>query len=344
MQELRATKAENPTRTEADRAFLHFTPANRNAADDTSTNETAIMSTTVKDFQTKPRVATYPASSIKRKRRSKAEVDSLKQSMLDILAENESMTIRQMFYQMVSRRLIDKTEAEYNNTVSRLATQMRKAGEMPFNAIADNTRWMRKPASHSSLENFLHQQQQLYRRDLWQDQDAYVEIWLEKDALAGVLYDVTSYWDVPLMVVRGYASVSFLWSAAEAIREARKPAFLYYFGDADPSGRDIPRAVERSLREMAPKAEITFEVVAVTDEQIVAMNLPTRPTKTTDSRAKSFSGESVEVDAIPPKELKRICRALIEQHVDDDSLAKHNRVEQMELQTLTQIVTNMNGR
>ena len=97
----------------------------------------------------------YPASSIKRKRRSKAELDSLKQSMLDIIAENDSMTVRQLFYQMVSRGMIDKTEAEYNNTVSRLATQMRKAGEMPFNAIADNTRWMRKPRTHSSLENFL---------------------------------------------------------------------------------------------------------------------------------------------------------------------------------------------
>jgi hypothetical protein len=286
----------------------------------------------------------YPASSIKRKRRSKTELDSLKQSMLDIIAENDSMTVRQLFYQMVSRGMIDKTEAEYNNTVSRLATQMRKAGEMPFNAIADNTRWMRKPRTHSSLEHFLEQQQELYRRDLWQDQDAYVEIWLEKDALAGVLYDVTSYWDVPLMVVRGYASVSFLWSAAEAIRQERKPAYLYYFGDADPSGRDIPRAVERSLREMAPDAEINFEVVAVTDQQIIDLNLPTRPTKTTDSRAKNFSGESVEVDAIPPKELKRMCRELIEQHVDDDSLARHNNVERIERQTLTQIVANMNGK
>ena len=283
----------------------------------------------------------YPSSSINRKRRTKSELDDVKESILGIIAENDSMTVRQLFYQMVSRGLIDKSEREYNNTVIRLATQMRKSGEMPYDAIADNTRWMRKPASHSSLEGFLTQQQRLYRRDLWQDQNAYVEIWLEKDALAGVLYEVTSRWDVPLMVCRGYASVSFLWSAAQAIQAENKPAFLYYFGDCDPSGRDIPRAVEKSLRAMSCGADITFEVVAVTDQQIIDMNLPSRPTKKQDSRAKNFEGESVEVDAIPPKELKRICKELIEQHVDVDSLKSHKNIERLERQTLTQIVANM---
>ena len=285
-------------------------------------------------------VISYPSSSIKRKRRTKSELDDVKESILGIIAENDSMTVRQLFYQMVSRGLIDKSEREYNNTVSRLATQMRKFGEMPYDAIADNTRWMRKPASHSSLEGFLEQQQRFYRRDLWQDQDAYVEIWLEKDALAGVLYDVTGHWDVPLMVCRGYASISFLWSAAETIKLEGKPTFLYYFGDCDPSGRDIPRAVEKSLREMSG-ADITFEVVAVTDQQIEEMNLPTRPTKKTDSRSKNFEGESVEVDAIPPKELKRICRSLIEQHIDEGLLGRHVLIENAERDTLTQIVANL---
>jgi hypothetical protein len=283
----------------------------------------------------------YPASSIKRKRRTKVELESLKQSMLDIIAENYPMTVRQLFYQMVSRQLIPKTEKEYDNTVGRLATQMRRSGELPYSWLADNTRWMRKPQSHNSLEGFLNEQQTLYRRDLWQDQNAYVEIWLEKDALAGVLMEATRYWDVPLMVCRGYASVSFLHSAAETIRDVNKPTFLYYFGDCDPSGRDIPRAVERSLREMAPGADITFEVVAVTDQQIIDYSLPTRPTKSTDSRSKNFTGESVEVDAIPPKELIRICRQCIEQHVDDEMLDRHSNIERLERQTLTNIVSNM---
>lgn len=287
--------------------------------------------------ETKP----YPARSIKRKRRTKAELDQLKESILAIVAENHPMTVRQLFYQMVGPQLIEKTEKEYNNTVVRLATQLRRSGEMPYSWLADNTRWMRKPQSHNSLTTFLDEQQTLYRRDLWQDQDAYVEIWLEKDALAGVLMQSTRYWDVPLMVCRGYASVSFLHSAAETIQDVGKPAFLYYFGDCDPSGRDIPRAVERSLREMAPDADITFEVVAVTDEQIESFQLPTRPTKSTDSRSKNFDGESVEVDAIPPKELIRMCSSCIEQHISEPALARHRLIEKAERTTLTQIVANM---
>jgi hypothetical protein len=127
-----------------------------------------------------------------------------------------------------------------------------------------------------------------------------VEVWLEKDALAGVLYEETDRWDVPLMVTRGYASLSYLYHAAMRITESRKPAHLYYFGDFDPSGVDITRAVEEGIRELGPDADIEFERVAVTEDQIQSMRLPTRPTKGSDSRRKNFKGDSVEVDAIHP--------------------------------------------
>src|SRR5262249_28588791 len=147
---------------------------------------------------------------------------------------------------------------------------------------------------------------QTYRRAVWDTQASYVEIWLEKDALAGVLYDVTEEWDVPLMVTRGYASLSFLHSAAETISSHSKPTYLYYFGDHDPSGLDITRAVEQGIRQFAPNADITFERVAVNPDQIEGMGLPTRPTKASDSRSKGFEGESVEVDAISPDDLRRL--------------------------------------
>jgi len=103
-----------------------------------------------------------------------------------------------------------------------------------------------------------------YRRAIWDNQSAYVEIWLEKDALAGVVYMETEPWDVPLMVTRGDPSVSYLYEAAEAIAERGKPAYLYYFGDLDPSGVDITRTVERGIKEFARDAEILFERLAVT--------------------------------------------------------------------------------
>jgi hypothetical protein len=149
-----------------------------------------------------------------------------------------------------------------------------------------------------------------------------VEIWLEKEALAGVLYEETDKWDVPLMVTRGYPSLSYLHSAAETIAgQARrgKTAHIYYFGDLDPSGLDIPRKVERDLREFAPYAELEFARVAITTEQVAAMNLQTRPTKKTDSRAKNFIGESVEVDAIMPAVLRRMVSDCITPHIDQQA-------------------------
>src|SRR6478672_3599029 len=95
----------------------------------------------------------------------------------------------------------------------------------------------------------------LYRKSLWADADAYVEVWLEKDALSGVVYPVNSKYDVPLMVARGYASLSFLHSAAEYINELDVPTYIYHLGDYDPSGVDAGDKIEKTLKEMAPDAE-----------------------------------------------------------------------------------------
>jgi hypothetical protein len=135
----------------------------------------------------------------------------------------------------------------------------RRDGAMPYGWLADNTRWQRRPRTHRSVEEALKETARLYRKDLWHDADAYVEIWLEKDALSGVVWPVTSQFDVPLMVARGYASLSFLHTAAAAISELNVPAHIYHLGDFDPSGVNAGENIERSLREMAPDAEIHFE-------------------------------------------------------------------------------------
>ena len=273
-----------------------------------------------------------------RPRRTKADIEQLESELYDIVAEIQPATVRQVFYQAVSRGIIPKTEAAYKGIVCRLLSRLRREGDLPYNWIADNTRWMRKPRTYTSMEQMLIMSVDLYRRDLWAQQDAYVEVWLEKDALAGVVIDVTETWDVPLMVTRGYPSLTFVASAAHVMRQKYRPIFIYYFGDRDPSGVDIPRFVEKELREQAPRANITFELVAVTEEQIIEMDLLTRPTKKTDSRSGKFRGESVEVDAIPPSRLLQLVEAHIVQHLDAE---RHNRlveVEAAERKTLAQYV------
>src|SRR4051794_37923123 len=230
-------------------------------------------------------------------RRSRADIAELRELMAREIERDQPMTVRQVFYRLGSLGAIGKTEGEYKQTACRLLAVMRRERQIPFGWIADNTRWMRKPQTFGSLSDALRRTAETYRRAVWDMQAAYVEVWLEKDALAGVLMQETGPWDVPLMVTRGYPSLSYLYEAAEALEASGKPAFLYYFGDHDPSGVDIPRKVEADLRAFAPAARISFERVAVTREQIAAYGLPTRPTKQTDSRARGFEGESVEVDA-----------------------------------------------
>jgi hypothetical protein len=286
----------------------------------------------------------YKSRSIKRSRRTRVEIEDLKSNLYAVVEENQPMTVRQVFYQMVSRGLIEKTEAEYKNTVVRLLTDMRISGELPFGWIADNTRWQRKPLTFSSMEAAIRRTAECYRRSLWDDQEVHVEIWLEKDALSGVLYEETASWDVPLMVTRGYPSVSYLYEAAEAIGYNGKPAHLYYFGDYDPSGLDISRNVEERLREFAPDAEIEFTRVAVTPDQVVSMGLPTRPTKKTDSRSKNFgTDESVEVDAIPPKTLRLMVSSCITQHIDRRALEVTQLAEAEEQKALELLAARIDG-
>jgi hypothetical protein len=257
-------------------------------------------------------------------------MDALRGAIFALLAAENPMTNRQLFYRLVSAGLVAKTEGEYKSTVCRLLAEMRLDGTIPFGWVADNTRWMRKPRSYDDLEDFLQTAAQVYRRSLWSSADEYVECWIEKDALAGVVYEITAAFDVPLMVTRGYASLSFLYEAASHIATQRRPTHIYFFGDYDPSGVDIARTTESRLREFAPGAEIAFERVAVTVEQIEEMRLPGRPTKRTDSRSRDFGAVSVELDAIPPPVLRSLVEERIVRHVDRDQLAWLERVEAAE--------------
>jgi hypothetical protein len=247
-------------------------------------------------------------------------MQDLREALIALIEPLQPVTVRQVFYLAVAAWLIAKTETEYDKTIVRVVKEMRMSGDLPWDWIADYTRWMRKPRTYTTLEAALAETARLYRRSLWQDQDAYVEIWLEKEALAGVLYPMTDLYDVPLMVSKGYASVTFLYEAAQVIRATGKPAFIYYFGDHDPSGLDIPVNIERQLRAFSQGADITFERVAVQPWQIADWQLPARPTKKTDSRSKHFTGDSVEVDAIPPDLLRTMVERCIVQHLDERRL------------------------
>lgn len=288
----------------------------------------------------------YVASDIKQKRarRTKAAITSIKDAIVNILSKDNPQTVRQVYYALTVRGVIDKTEVEYQRTVVRLLVEMREAEEIPFSSIADNTRWMRKPTSFTGLDACLNATSHFYRRNLWAAMPVYVECWVEKDALAGVLLTETEVYDVPLMTAKGYASLSFVHSAAQAIKAKGKPAYIYHFGDLDPSGVDAARDIEAKLRRYAPGVELHFQRPAVTREQVEQWNLPHRPTKMTDTRSKRFVGSSVELDAIPAMKLRDLVRECIERHVDKEHLEILRIAEKSERETLTKWAEVVKGR
>jgi hypothetical protein len=287
--------------------------------------------------------AVYQPSPIKRVRATKAEVEERREALLEIIEAGKPMTVRQVFYQATVHGLVEKAESGYAKVQVDL-TKMRRDGSLPYDWLADNTRWQRKPTTFNSIEDALRETAAFYRKALWSDADSYVEIWLEKDALSGVIYPITAMYDVPLMVARGYASLSFLHSAAECINELIVPTYIYHLGDFDPSGVNAGQKIEETLRELAPDAEIYFERIAVTEEQIADWDLPTRPTKASDTRAKNFGSVSVELDAIEPNRLRQIVQGAIEQHLPANQFEVLKAAEESERKIISRLVNTATKR
>ncbi len=275
----------------------------------------------------------YRPRAIKRIRRTKLDMVAICDAICAEFKAHHPQTIRHVFYRLTVNGVIPKTAAAYN-TVKRKSLDLRKDGVLPFAWVADNTRWIRRPTTYDSPEEAALACARDYRRALWRHSGVHVEVWSESDSIAGTIVDITDYYDVPLMVARGYASASFKWRIAQHIKAAGRPCHLYHVGDYDPSGIDIARDIEKGLREFAPEAEIHFETIAVTPEQIAEYDLPTKPPKASDSRTRKFKGGTVEVEALPVEVLQAIVRDAIEQHIDFRELEVIEATEQSEKQVL----------
>jgi hypothetical protein len=271
-------------------------------------------------------------------KRTKAQIAELSDAILDRLGDEHPMTVRQTFYALLGKptivddwrehrrtTLICKDERDYKGTVMRLMGAMREDGVLPWEWVADESRWMRKPKSYLDLNSALIELQSRFRADRWCEQDSRVEIWCEKNALSGIIFPITSQYDVPFMVGAGFSSKTFLHDAAMEAVEAGKPTVIGYIGDHDPSGKHIIKRLERDLRRYVNrKVKITVQKLAVTPELIEKYALPTRPTKTKgNAHAKNWKGgRSVEVDALPMDALRILVNDFIVGHIN----AKESRI------------------
>lgn len=281
----------------------------------------------------------YGARPIKqRTRRTGDQIAKLDELLIEIVAEENPVTVRRAFYSATTKTdLVPKTEAGYS-VVQRRLLELRRSNRMPYSWIADNTRYVIRPQTFRDAEEALSETASFYRKSLWWDQPDQVQLFTEKDALVSVLNPVTDLWQVPLGVMRGCASESFIYEVAQSVKGTWKTTHFFQVGDHDPTGNLAWEKFADGVRRFAPEADLTFERVAVTEAQIVAMDLPTRPTKKTDTRARGFVGESVEVDAIPAPVLRDLVNDAIERHVDQHRLRVTRQFESSERDLLSKLV------
>jgi hypothetical protein len=281
----------------------------------------------------------------------------LNQQAVAILGQEHPMTLRQLFYRLVSAGTLKNAQAEYKR-LGHVMTRLREDGQVPLIWIVDHVRSTLKPSSWSGLADYADAVRGCYRKDFWASLDYHVEVFVEKDAIAGTIEQVTEEHDIRLHVCRGYASLSFVGEIATVWERVRKPIFAYYLGDYDPSGFDIERDLREKLERYSGKTwfrkpvlpqyaldpegadgtTFCWQRLAVRREDFSAHNLICLPVKGKDKRSPGFVREHgtacAEVDALPPSELRRRVQAAIDSHIDVERWNRLLEVERLEQETL----------
>lgn len=239
----------------------------------------------------------------------------------EIIAEYESqgfaLTLRQLYYQFVARDLIPNNIKSYKNLGS-VVNDGRLAGLIDWNHITDRTRSLKKRSHWESPADIIDAVARSYHIDMWENQEYRPEVWIEKDALAGVIEDVCEELDVPYFSCRGYTSQSEMWVGAQRIgtwaKKKNQTPVIFHFGDHDPSGKDMTRDIVDRLEMFM--GGVKLERLALNMDQVEKYQPPPNPAKLTDSRANAyvaeFGDDSWELDALEPK----VLTALIRKNVD----------------------------
>ena len=244
----------------------------------------------------------------------------------DYMGMGLTLTTRQMYYQLVSANIVPNDEKSYNK-VKGVVSKARLAGLIDWSAIEDRARQAEEPSEWGSINSIVSSALNSFRLPRMQGQPEYVELWVEKDALAGVLEPIAKKYHIVLMVNRGYSSQSAMYESARRINDNMDEygcddSTILYLGDLDPSGEDMVRDINERMEMFGCFASV--EKVALNMEQVNYYNLPPNPAKMSDSRAAAFIAKygtnSWEVDAIPPKTLQQIISSTIEASLDMDMM------------------------
>lgn len=257
-------------------------------------------------------------------------------------AQGFDLTLRQLYYQFVSRDLLANKQSEYKRLGS-IIVDGRLAGLIDWDAIVDRTRNLEEESHWSDPPEIIGAVSRQFKIDKWARQYNRVEVWIEKEALAGVFDGVCKELDIPYFCCRGYTSISEMWSAGQRlykhIENDQKPIILH-FGDHDPSGMDMTRDIVDRLA-MFSESRITVDRLALNMPQIDQYSPPPNPAKITDSRSgayiQAYGDESWELDALEPRVLADLVRVAVAQFRDEDLWSEAEEEEQQGKDQLVKI-------
>lgn len=286
---------------------------------------------------------------------SKILIDEANEIIEEYQQQGFQLTLRQLYYQFVARDML-KNETKSYKRLGSIINDGRLAGLIDWDAIEDRTRNLSTVSSWDSPQEMIEAAASQFRLDLWADQKYRPEIWIEKEALAGVFERVCARLRVPYIACRGYMSQSEMWATAERFkgyREADQFPVILHFGDMDPSGCDMSRDIQNRLEifglEVSERTsdcdvDVIFRRLALNMDQVRQYDPPPNPAKVTDSRfedfARLYGDQSWELDALDPKTLEALAEQGVKEFRDGVEWNTSLRKELSELKTLSALTEN----
>jgi hypothetical protein len=272
----------------------------------------------------------------------RAKNQTLQKHAIEILEVERPMTLRALYYRLASAGHLPATDPGYNR-LKKVMKRLRESGVVPVTGwLVDRVRSTLKPSSWTGLADFGDTVRQAYRKNLWAHMPHHVEVFVEKDAIAGTIQQITAEYDVALHVIRGDVSISFAGEIANLWKRINKPIHGYYLGDFDPSGFGIETELREKLVRYSGKVP-NWTRLGVVEEDFEEFDLLALPVKNSSRSAefiRKYGTRCAEVDAIPPTELRDRVRAAIESHIDQEQWSRLKRVEELESRTIVDLVSD----
>ena len=246
----------------------------------------------------------------------------------EYMAQGFTLTLRQLYYQFVARDWVENKQSEYKR-LGCIISDARYAGLVRWDAIEDRTRFIRKNSHWESPAELIEQTSRYYREDLWRPQPNRVEVWIEKDALIGVIENVCIANDCPYFSCRGYPSSSVIWQRSQQaqsdMKKYNQDIHIIHLGDHDPSGVDMSRDNEERMRDFCVGhgfSPCQVHRIALNMDQIEEYNPPPNYAKLTDSRSKEYikryGDDAWELDALEPSVISHLIQSKINELRDSD--------------------------